>query len=277
MGEFSMKIQTLVVCLAVLVAGCGSAGSGSTASNVTMQGGQWEYVVIPNSDTVPLYIDTNLPSTNATLTDTNVVIFHPAEVGLPQIGLVNSAGPIYCSGVTLNATISNSTLSGKFTWGQSALRYANFSGQLAPNGQSIPKGTFSGGACLGGSGGPEVQGGFTGYTVAAVNGTFTGTLNSNLYGADVVTLTITQNTDFTLKISGTSVENGVTTILVPSAEPGNNVVTGAIIFLDGSAQTVNGSEPFTISAHLNPTATQLTITYMNFGANENVTGALTKQ
>jgi hypothetical protein len=272
-----MKIQTLVVCLVPFLAGCGSGGSGSNLNSVTMQGGQWEYVVVPNNDTVPLYIDTNLPSTNGTLTDTNVIIFHPAEVGLPQIGRVNSAGPIYCSGVKLNATISNSTLSGKFTWGQSAPRYANFSGELASNGQSIPKGTFSGGACLGGSGGPEVQGGFTGYTVAPVNGTFTGTLNSNLYGADVVTVTITQNADFTLKVSGTSVENGVTTVLVPSSAPGNNVVAGATIFLDGSAQNVNGSEPFTIAGHLNPASTQFTVTYMNFGANENVTGALTKQ
>ena len=41
-----MKVLSLVVCLAIFIAGC---GSGSTANNVVMQGGQWEYVVTPEN------------------------------------------------------------------------------------------------------------------------------------------------------------------------------------------------------------------------------------
>jgi hypothetical protein len=116
-----------------------------------------------------------------------------------------------------------------------------------------------------------------GYTIPPVNGTFTGTLDSNLYGADVVTLTVTQNSDFSLNIAGTSVENGVTTALIASSNPRNSVVIGATVYFIVSANNVNGSEAFAISGHLNPTATQLSITNMSVGVYENVTGALTKQ
>jgi hypothetical protein len=58
-----------------------------------------------------------------------------------------------------------------------------------------------------------------GYTIAPRNGTFTGTLNSSLYGADVVTLSITQNPDFSLNATRTSVANGVTTALISSNTP----------------------------------------------------------
>jgi hypothetical protein len=92
-----------------------------------------------------------------------------------------------------------------------------------------------------------------------------------------VNLRITQNPDFSLNVTGTSVENGVTTALISSSAPQSNIVSGATTYISGTAQNVNGSEPFVISAHLNPAATQLTITDMNFGATENVTGALTKQ
>jgi hypothetical protein len=271
-----MKKQTLVVCLAVLAAGCGSAGSGSTANNVMMQGGQWEYVVVPENGTIPMYIEMNLPGTNGTLAATNAQIFQPSEDGIP-----NQSGPIYCGDFAVNGTVSGSTLSGKLSWGQPASHFANFSGALDSNGQSVSKGTYQGEVCLldtgPGVGGTQVKGTLVGYTIAAVNGTFTGTLNSNLYGADVVTISIKQNPDFSLNVAGTSVENGVTTALVPSSGTQNNIVLGATVYLSGSAQNANGSEPFTIAGHLNPAATQLTITYMNFGANENVTGALTKQ
>lgn len=271
-----MRIQTLVVCLVVFLAGCGSGGSGSNLNSVTMQGGQWEYVVVPENGTIPMYIDVNLPKTNGAVEASNGVIFQPSEIDLP-----NQTGPIYCGDFNLNANITDSMLNGKFSWGQPASHFANFSGELAANGQSISKGTYTGEICLDdtgpGIGGPQVQARLTGYTVAPVSGTFTGTLNSNLYGADVVTLTITQNPDFSLNVAGTSVENGVTTTLVPNAQQMSNIVIGATVYLQGSSKNVNGSDTFSFNGHLNPTATQLTVTVMNYGPNESVTGALTKE
>jgi hypothetical protein len=267
-----MKIQTLVVCLAIFLAGCGSAGAGSTANNVTMQGGQWEYVVVPENGTIPTFISANLPTTNDSLNvTTNAVFFN-----LSEIGLVNPSAPADCFDLTLdvNASISGTTLNGKF--GQPT--FANFSGELASNGQSIAKGTYSGGYCSDlGFYGPKIKGTLTGSMVAPVNGTFTGTLNSNLYGPDVVTLTITQNPDFSLNFSGTSVENGVTTNLIAGTATRANYVIGAIVYLNGSASNVNGSETFGFSAHLNTNATQMTLVGMDIGSDESVTGALTKQ
>jgi hypothetical protein len=275
-GVLRMKKQTLVVCLSVLLAGCGSGGMSSTQNNVMMQGGQWEYVVVPENGTIPMYVEMNLPATNGTLSATNGQIFQPSEVGIPD-----QSGPIYCADFDVNGTIADSTLSGKLSWGQPSDHFGNFSGQLAADGQSLSNGTYQGEVCVNGtnpkSGGAQVKGNLVGYTVAPVNGTFTGTLNSSLYGADVVTLSITQNPDFSLSVVGTSVENGVSTPLIPSTFTQSNIVLGATVYLAGSATNINGSEPFTIAGHLNPSATQLTIAYMNFGPNETVTGALTKQ
>jgi hypothetical protein len=268
-----MKIQTLVVCLAIFLTGCGS-GSGSTANNVTMQGGQWEYVVVPENGTIPMYIEMNQPQTNASLSATNGLIFVPSEVGLPD-----QNGPIYCDNFSMNGAVSDGTLSGQLSWGQS--HFANLSGEVAANGQSVSKGTYHGSVCLNDvspvSAGAQVKGTLIGYTIAPVNGNFTGTLNSSLYGADVVTLSITQNSDFSLNVTGTSIENGVTTALIINSALQGNSVSGATASISGTAQNVNGSQPFAITGHLNPAATQLTIAYMNFGANETVTGALTKQ
>jgi hypothetical protein len=270
-----MKILTLVVCLGTFLTGCGSGGTNS-ANNIMMQAGQWEYVVVPTDGSIPMYIDMNLPGSNGPLAASNAVIFLPSEDGIP-----NQTGPIYCGDFNLNATISDSTLSGKFSWGQPASHFANFSGNLAVNGESISKGQYSGQTCLLAAGpeksGPHVQGPLEGYMIAPVNGTYTGTLDSSLHGADVVTLTITQNPDFSLNVSGTSVENGVTTALMASTQPQSNSVTGATVYLGGSANNVNGSQPFTFNGHLNPNSTQLTVVIMTLGPNENVTGALTKQ
>jgi hypothetical protein len=176
------------------------------------------------------------------------------------------------------AVISDTTLKGEF--GQPT--FANFSGELATNGQSIAKGTYSGGFCSdAGFYGPKIKGTLTGSTIAPVNGIFTGTLNSSLYGPDVVTLTITQNPDFTLNFAGNSVENGVTTNLISGTTTRANYVIGAFVSLSGSAININGSETFTFNAHLNTNATQMTFAGMDLGmgtaAYETVTGSLTKQ
>jgi hypothetical protein len=95
-------------------------------------------------------------------------------------------------------------------------------------------------------------------------------------------LTITQNPDFTLNFSGTLVENGVTTNLVPGATARGNYVIGAIVSLgSGSAININGSENFGFGEHLSTNATQMT---GGFGLGnsgvaefESVNGSLTKQ
>ena len=103
-----------------------------------------------------------------------------------------------------------------------------------------------------------------------------GILNSSLHGSAIVTFSITQNPDFTLKVSGTIVENGVTSTLVPTDVPSNTSVLGATVNIGGLAININGSNPFGFIGHLNPEATQITITNMSIGTNENVTGALTE-
>lgn len=80
-------------------------------------------------------------------------------------------------------------------------------------GRQIP-----GGKCTSGNN-ENTKGTFTGYTVEPLNGTFLGTLTSSLYGADVVTVSFTQNPDYTLSVTGTSVENGLTTAFTTLAHP----------------------------------------------------------
>jgi len=274
-----MKVLTLVVCLAIFIAGCGSAGARSTANNVTMEGGQWEYVITPdNGSTYPftMLLNANVPGTKVQFTATNALIFQPS-----QIGLNPAPAPISCSAYNIDASIVGSTLNGKLSWGYPAAHFADFSGDLAANGQSISSGTYSGGVCSAASGpgfsGPQIKGTVTGYTIAPVNGTYSGTLTNSLYGPDVVTFTIVQNPDFSLNVSGRSVVNGVSTVLVGSTQLLSNFVTGATVNLSGSAQNVNGSNSFDFSGHVNPTATQLTVAFMNLGPTETLIGALTKQ
>jgi hypothetical protein len=272
-----MKTLTLVVCLSIFLVACGSGGSNNSAENVTMQGGQWEYAVVPEN-AAPMYIDFNQGGSNGALSVSNAVIFNPAEVNLPG---ANSA--LYCAEFQLNANISDATLKGNVIWGlgQSASHFADFTGDLASNGQSISKGTYSGQFCDGevspNHPGPNIKAAFTGYMISPLNGTFTGTLESNLYGSDVVTFSITQNPDFSLNVTGTSTENGVTSTFAASTVPTDNSVNGGTVYIYGTYNNVNGSEVLNLSGHLNPNATQITIANMNISNNEYVTGSLTKK
>ena len=271
-----MKNLWLVVCAATLLAACGSAGTGSSLNNVTMQGGQWEFAVVPDNLSSPLYIDVNLPASSGSLSASNALIFNPSVVGLP-----GALAPIYCGDLSMNGNITEATIKGDVSWGQPSSHFANFIGNLASNGQSISKGTYAGQICWDQSGpgvsGPQVKASLAGYVVSPVSGTFTGILNSSLHGADTVTFYITQNPDFSLSVSGTSSENGVTSNFVPSTVPTENSVTGATIYITGLSNNVNGSDTLFLIGHLNPDSTQITITNMTIGTNENFTGALTKQ
>jgi hypothetical protein len=267
-----MKNMTLAVCLAMCVAGC---GSGRAANNVVLQGGQWEFVVTPDNGGITMDIDANLPGTNFNFGGTTATIVQPS-----QIGVVGSTAPIFCTPFNINGTINGNGLSGKMNWGDTTQHFASFTGDLAADGQLISNGTYLGGACSVSDGpgtpGPEFKGTFMGRTIAPVNGTYSGTLNSSLSATDLVTFVITQNADFSLNMSGMSVENSVSTTFMPAAQPLSSAVMGATVYLNGKAMNVNGSNDFTFSGHLNPTATQLTVATMNVG-NETVSGTLTKQ
>jgi hypothetical protein len=274
-----MKTATLVVCLGMAVWGCGSGNMVNVAKNVVMKGGQWEYVVTPNSGGATLNFEANVPGTNLQFDGTNAMIFYPSQVG----ATTPSTTPIFCSPFAFNGEINGDTVKGSFDWGDSSERFANFSGELAADGRSISNGTYSGQSCADGDGPgtpkPNFKGAFTGQTITPVNGTYSGTLTSSLFGADVVTFLIMQNSDFSLNISGTSVENGVTTTfaLLPQSSEPQALVTGANVSWFGTAENVNGSQTNSFFGHINPTATKLTVTIFQVGSNETVTGTLTRQ
>jgi hypothetical protein len=276
-----MKTAALVVCLGMVVWGCGSGNMVNVARNVVMKGGQWEYVVTPNSGGAALNFEANVPGTNLQFNGTNAMIFYPSQVGLTG----PTTTPIYCSSLAFNGEINGNTVKGSFDWANTSERFASFSGELTADGQSLSNGAYSGQSCAAGDSPgtpkPDFKGTLTGSIIAPVNGTYSGKLTSSLFGADVVTFVITQNPDFSLNISGTSVENGVTTMfasLPQSQTPASlGVVTGASVFWGGTAENVNGSQDFSFSGHLNPTATQLTATIFQVGSNETVTGTLTRQ
>lgn len=285
-----MRNLILVVCMAIVISGlwgCGSAGASST-ENVTMQSGQWELAVTPDNGSTTMLLDANLSGTNTQLSATNAQIFQPS-----QVGLVGSTSPIYCSSLSIDATVKKNNLSAKLEWiaaTDSLGHFGDLSGELSANGQSISNGNYSGGICSvtlnPKVSGPQINGKLTGYTIAPVSGTYSGTLTNSLYGRDVVTFTIMQNPDFSLNMSGTSVVNGVSTALVGGS---SNSVVGGLVFLQGTAQNVNESKYFTFSGHVNPTARQLTVTIMSFNpqplsdgepspvTEQTLTGVLTKQ
>jgi hypothetical protein len=284
-----MRNLMLVVCAAAVISGmsgCGSAGASST-ENVSVQSGQWELAITPDNGSTAMLLDANLPGTTAQFSATNAQIFQPS-----QIGLVASTSPIYCSSLNIDATVKKNNLKAKLEWAaatESLGHFGELSGELSANGQAISNGNYSGGICTVSLNpevsGPQITGKLTGYTIAPVTGVYSGTLTNSLYGNDVVTFTLEQNPDFSLKMSGTSVVNGVSTALVGSS----NSVTGALVFLQGTAQNVNGSKYFNFSGHVNPTASQLAVTIMSFNPlplsdgepspvpEQTLTGVLTRQ
>jgi hypothetical protein len=257
----------LVVCLAVVAAGCGSAAasSSSTAENVTMQGGQWEYVVTPENGGTTMYFGTNVPTSNATFDVNNVAIFQPSQISLTQ-----NTGPVACQTYTLNGKIDKSKIEGQFDTPTGD--FASFSGQLSADGKSISDGKYSGQNCDSFS---KIQGTLTGYTVEPLKGTFTGTLTSNTQGSDIMTITFTQNVDKSVSIAGAFVEKGVTTSFVGATGDSAAVFTGASVFFGANAANVNGNSLLAGMGHSNPAATELTL-QIN-GPNEQAIGTLKRQ
>ena len=270
----------LALFLCAVLAACGGTTKGSIGgngggTNATMQAGQWEFAVTPptTSGEPPYFVEANL-------TDSGNGIFSTS---------VNTTD--YCSGgtedsdVTLNGTIAGDALTGTVGVGNGGPTVPiPISATVASGGKSVSQGTIGSGLdCveyswqLGSNN--NNSGTFTGYTVAPVNGTFKGTLTSNMYGPDVVTVTISQDANFGIAVSGTSAENAVTTSLSISpagGELGVNEVVGAQIQAQGTATNINGSQPFQVIGQLNAVGTQITI-IVNEQSGEQQTGTLTKQ
>ena len=269
-----MRKLTVVVCLGMVVlgcvSGCGSAGASSTsgnslAENVTMQGGQWEFAVTPDSGGVAMFFGANLPMTSVNFSPNNTVIFEPSQITLTQ-----NVAPIVCQGYSISGVIGGTKIEGQFTTETSEL--ASFSGLLSPNGEAISDGKYSGQTCGSTS---KVHGTLTGYTVPPVSGTYTGKLSSSVYGSDVITVAFTQNADFSLNVMGTLVENGVTNTFTNETGPGMSYVEGGSIFFTADTLNVNGKSKFSMMGHLNPAENQFDV-YLS-GANETAIGTLTKQ
>jgi hypothetical protein len=271
-----MKTLTLAVCLGLFALGCGSGSMVNTANNVVMKGGQWEYVVTPTNGAAVMNFEANVPGTNVQFNGSSGSIFYPSEVPPTSSTTPQLCGPLFVSG-----EINGDMVKGDFDLGDATKHFASFSGVLAANGQSLTSGSYNGQTCVIGDN-ASFKGSFTGQTIAPVNGTYMGTLTSSAFGADVVTLTITQNADFSLNIAGTSVENGVTTVFASPATalPGGSpaaAVTGAMVGWGGTATNVNESQNFSFRGHLNAAATQLSVTLFQVGPTETVSGTLTKQ
>lgn len=92
-------------------------------------------------DVIPFVIEVNLPATNSSFSMSPSSVFW----NLSENGFVKVSAPSDCFNLALkfDASISDTTLKGEFE----QPTFANFSGELAANGQSITTGTYSGGFC----------------------------------------------------------------------------------------------------------------------------------
>jgi hypothetical protein len=244
-----------------------------------MQAGQWEFVATPSSGAPPVYIETNL-----TLAPDQVTSGVFSTLLFKFGGQVGGQFSI-CNNWSINGVVANGILGGSLPDGVSgATLYspssagveANFSATIASNGQSVSGGSYTdtNGFCLLES--PNTSGTFTGYVVAPLNGTFSGTLSGSGQPQQV-NLQITQDSNFGITASGTSVQPGVTTTLAisPAASGSYSNVIGATIQASGTATNVNGSSAIQVVGHINPAGTQIQVSLGGQSGTE--TGTLTKQ
>jgi hypothetical protein len=257
------NLLALVFCMAVF--GCGGRGSnsgGSPPSSATMQAGQWEFVATPTNGQ-PVFVEVNLTVSGDTVSST-----------LPNTELFQPTGSTFsvCTNLTVNGSMSNGILTGTL---RSSSVSATFSGAtIASDGKSVSGGSYNA-LNLCGLAANQSSGIFTGYAVAPLNGTFSGTITGSGQPQQI-TIQITQDFNFGITASGTSIQSGVTSTLAISPNsnlPFNVDIKGAIVFASGTATNVNGTTQFTLLGHLNPTATQITI----LDQTGTQTGTLTKQ
>ncbi|MGB2889929.1 MAG: hypothetical protein WBC04_19715 [Candidatus Acidiferrales bacterium] len=279
--------MALVLC--AVLAACGSSGGSSSSnggggnppptSNATMQR-QWEISTSPSSGgSTQVFLEMNLqggPDVYSTVTNTMTLYYQPnAAFNLPFTT---------CTNWTFNGQIQGQKITANYASPGSSpgVNDVSLTGTIATTGQSL-SGTYTGGTSNSGDGcEPFESGTFHGYPVSPLNGTFTGTLTSSIYGPDLVTVSISQDANFDIIASGTATEAGVTTNL--SVSPGSgacagcsNVIGATLTAVNGVATNVNGSSKFQAVGRFNAAATQITIGTLNLSTGEVNTGTLTKQ
>lgn len=260
-----MKKPLMLLPLLVTFAACGSGG-GVTPNptpptpNATMQQGQWEFVAPSSNFTI--YAEANLQDSGDGIFSTSVNTAQYVQVP-PNTTAV-------CLNLTLNGTISGNALTGSFDvpvgTNVPAGNIFTFSATISNN-KSVSGGTFSSlgenTACFVTS--AHTSGTFQGYTIAPVNGTFTGTLSWGINGQnhEVVVLNLTQGANFSISGSGTDTSStGVVSTLsfIPSGgTPGGLVesnVIGAILYATGTWKNAMQSSPLLLTGRLNPSATR---------------------
>lgn len=276
----------LVGVLGFAFCGCGGGGSSSTTlptpQGATMQAGQWEFVATPTSGAKPVYLETNLVLSLGQVAST---VFN---TNLFQFGGAIGGQFSDCANFDSNASVKNGILGGMAAPQVGVLESpgstgpeANFTATIASDGKSVSGGSYTDFATFCGLESAKSSGTFTGYIVAPLNGTFVGTLSGSA-GADQITIQVTQDANFGITASGTSVQAGVTTALSisPAGSPTDNTggysnVIGATVQANGTTSNVNGNSTFQVFGHINPAGTQIQV--VSVGSSGTETGTLSKQ
>jgi len=279
-----MKWLTALVIVCLAGCGGGSTQQGTTnpnptINNTTMQTGQWEFVATPSGGGLPVYVEANLAGSNAAIGST---VFNTA---LFQFGGTVGGQFSDCANWTTSGQVTSGTFSGTLSSPGSTppTNQVTYTSTLASTGQAVSNGTYSApSSTLCGLASGNTTGTFTGSTVPPLNGTFSGPLTGSSAGNDQITIQVTQDPNFGITASGTSVQAGVTTTLSisPAGTSTDNTggysnVIGATVQANGTATNVNGSSAFQVFGHFNSSATQLQVVV--FGNSGTETGTLTKQ
>jgi hypothetical protein len=246
------SVFTLVLCMALFGCGGGSYGNGggNPPAFGVMQAGQWEFVATP-TNAPPVFVETNLivSGTSVSATQPNVELFEP-----------NGSTFSACTNFTISASMANGVLAGTMTGVGSGVQTTFSGATVASGGISVSGGSYTS-PNLCGLAANQSSGTFTGNAIAPLNGTFSGTITGSGQTQQVA-IHVTQDSNFGLTVTGTSVQSGVTSTISISPNsnlPFNTDIRGAFVYANGTATNVNGTSPFQVLAHINPTATQITI------------------
>jgi hypothetical protein len=226
-----------------------------------MQQGQWEFPV----NNGLYFVEANLTDSNGAVSSTvyNTAVFDPS-----QDTAFDPPG-IDCENVEVGATISGSSLTGALESGGDPIM--DFSGSLNSAGQSVSNGTSAASSAVCGISNSGVSGGtFTGYTIPSFSGTYVGQITSWPAGTSPLTLTLTlvQNSDFTIAASGLITGQGVVeTLSFPTTPTGSGVysgVIGATFALEGTlTDGINGTKAIQVTGHYNSNVTQIAVNILS--------------
>ncbi len=256
----------LSVILCAVLAACGGTSGGTSGNGggsnpppppppppppaVAMQQGQWEFPV----NNGEYFIEANLTDTSGQVTATvyNTEVFSPGQA-------TGSTPPGFnCGNIGLTASISSDTLTG--TLDSDGAPFMNFSGTLNSAGQSVSSGTSSGSG-EGCTPADDSNGAFTGYIVQSFTGNYAGQISSwpGVNPPLSFTLTLTQNSDFSISGSGTITGQGlVENVTLPTTATGSSVysgVIGATFALQGTWTDLTQSQAIQVTGHATPNGT----------------------